>query len=138
MVEIDFEQEDYEVIYKWPLSAKREKLRRAKAQKAKEKAERAKKQKAAPKPPPPPPPPQTPQIPDFGSEISVIPETVGSQNSSFFNRKVKITKKAFVRRPMYYDEDVEDCFTSKDDIIDLSLLSSDDEPPKTDKLKAKF
>ena len=66
MVEIDFEQEDYEVIYKWPLSAKREKIRKAKALKAKEKAERAKKAKATPKPPP----PQPMQVPDFGSEVS--------------------------------------------------------------------
>ena len=50
---------------------------------------------------------------------------------------MKITKKAFVRRQTYYDEDVEDCFDQKDDIIDLSLLSSDDEPPKKDKLKGR-
>ena len=110
MVEIDFSQEDYELVYKWPHAAKKQQL--LEARKLKEKAKKSKS-----------------KVPKVSSSKPRAPKVV---------RTVTITPKPKpppvpTREETYYDEDVEEFFTHRDsnnqkvdDFIDL--VSSDDEP----------
>lgn len=110
MIGIEFEQEDYEVIYKWPHVAKKEifqKNKKIKAEKSKRKKESAK----------------------------VIPPVVKTVIPKLPLPPPVIHTPLYTREPSYYDEDVEECFTHRDSnnqIVDdyINLVSSSDEEPK--------
>jgi hypothetical protein len=115
MVDIDFCQEDYELIYQWPLLAKKEIFQKQKKIKS-EKAKSSKVHKSAA---------QSKKITKIKPPAKVNYEQIQPPKNSSVGDD-------FQREQSYYDEEIEDFFSFRDsqnrkvdDIIDL--LSSDED-----------